>query len=50
MSENPIEILIAVRNAMHYEYLCGSYTYDESCDVYELLLGPRNLLRKEVLQ
>jgi len=41
--------LLRIKAAIWHDYLCGRYTYDFACDLYELLLGPQNLLRKEAL-
>ncbi len=42
-----MEQLIRIKTAIWYDYLSGHYTYDFACDLYELLLGPKNLLIKE---
>jgi hypothetical protein len=39
--------LLRIRDAVWFDYISGYYTYAFACDVLELLLGPRNILRRE---
>ena len=42
-----MEQLKRIKDAIWYDFISGHYTYHQACDLYELLLGPQNLLRGE---
>ena len=42
-----LEKLLRVRYSLHYQFLCGYYTYYEMCDYWEVVLIAVNELRRE---
>lgn len=46
-TSNGTNILLAVRDAVWSDYLHKYFSYEFTCDIHELLLGPRNILRGE---
>jgi hypothetical protein len=42
-----MEQLERIKVAIWYDYLTGRMTYTTACDIYEMLLGPKNELLRE---
>ena len=43
-----MEQLNRIRLAIWYDYLSGHHTYHAACDLCELLLVAKNILKKEI--
>ena len=39
--------LLSMRDKLWYDYLEGHYTYDQVCDVFEVLINMRNQIKLE---
>ena len=44
-----MEQLERIKSAIWYDRISGVYTYEEACDLFELLLVAKNALKREAV-